>query len=63
MDQAFDIMPLSSLATTVRAEEDTATTKSTLSFIHPEGGGSHLNTTAVANEGFLIPTMLKIQGT
>lgn len=64
LDQALDAMPLSSLATTARAEEDSATAASTLSFIHPEGGGSHLNiihlggggshlnTAGAAKEGF-----------
>ena len=52
LDQALDTMPLSSLATIVRAKEDLATAASTLSFIHPGGGGSHLNTTGAAEEGF-----------
>lgn len=56
-------MPLSSLATTARAEEDSATAASTLSFIHPGGGGSHLNTAGAAKEGFSDSSKLKIQGT
>ena len=52
LDQALDTIPLSSLATIVRAKEDLATAASTLSFIHPGGGGSHLNTTNAAEEGF-----------
>ena len=52
LDQALDTVPLSSLATTARAEEDSATAASTLSFIHLGGGGSHLNTAGAAREGF-----------
>ena len=54
LEQALDTVPLSSLATTARAEEDSATAASTLSFIHLRGGGggSHLNTAGAAREGF-----------
>ena len=42
LEQALDTVPLSSLATTARAEEDSATAASTLSFIHLRGGGGGL---------------------